>query len=219
MNEYIDNLKRLRDLTQKQELNTAELSRADLRTLKSALSKTIEGQMEVHEDSFVQFYESVIQDDLEVNFSSILGDENYTNASTYAEVCLGVAKTISKLPKDVRVGTWILNSLKFIDFIVVHYIQEIKKEIPDNALIENDKVKYGDEKLRYKMLQRYEVNISHAGSWLLSMYEIRTRIVHNTQKEKATDKHIFRVENYHEISKKATKLYSKILVVFKVVYK
>lgn len=217
MSEYIKNLKILRNRAASNSLGEG-ISESDSKLIKSALSKVI-SQDDFIEDVFVNFYESIINDDLEVDFKSILGAPDYEGASMYSRLCIGEAKSIKNLPTNIRIGTWVLNALKFVDYIVVHYIQVVKEEVPDNGLIENDNTSYGDERLRYKMLQRYEHSVSNAGSWLLDMYDLRTRLVHNTQIEKQTNRHVFKIENYSQISRSAAKLYPRILKTFQIVYK
>lgn len=125
------------------------------------------------ENPFVYFYEDVIADSLAYNFQSVLGATYYKNASDDALSCLNICDDFYRL-SSWSVNGWLQNALKFIDNIVLHYIQENLKEIPKtypNA---------GVEKARYIQLSEKTGDISTAGYELKDLYDLRNDLEHRT---------------------------------------
>lgn len=126
------------------------------------------------ENPFVYFYEDIITNSLAYNFQTALGTTYYKNASDDALSCLNICDDFYKL-SSWSVNGWLLNALKFIDNIVLHYIQEVLKEIPK---------KYpntGIEKSRYKQLsEKVEDDIRITGSVLEDLYNLRNDLEHRT---------------------------------------
>lgn len=126
------------------------------------------------ENPFVYFYEDVIANSLSYNFQTVLGTPYYKNASDDALSCLNICDDFYKISSWIING-WLQNALKFIDNIVLHYIQEVLKEIPK---------KYpntGIEKSRYKQLsEKDEDDIRISGSVLENLYDLRNDLEHRT---------------------------------------
>ena len=125
------------------------------------------------ENPFVYFYEDVIANSLAYNFQTALGTTYYKNASDDALSCLNICDDFYRL-SSWSVNGWLQNALKFIDNIVLHYIQENLKEIPKtypNA---------GVEKARYIHLSEKTGDISTAGYELKDLYDLRNDLEHRT---------------------------------------
>lgn len=125
------------------------------------------------ENPFVYFYEDVIANSLVYDFQSALGTTYYKNASDDALSCLNICDDFYRL-SSWSVNGWLQNALKFIDNIVLHYIQENLKEIPKtypNA---------GVEKARYIQLSEKTGDISTAGYELKDLYDLRNDLEHRT---------------------------------------
>jgi len=125
------------------------------------------------ENPFAYFYEDVISSSLSFNFKSVLGDEQFKNASEDALACLEICIDFSKLP-IYSISGWLQNALKFIDHLVLHYIQEVLKETPI--------ILGGEEKSRYIQIKRKKGEISDAGDKLIYLYELRSKqLEHRTR--------------------------------------
>jgi len=123
---------------------------------------------------FVFFYEDIISNSLDYDFHQSLGDDIYKKASDDALSCLEICIEFRKLG-TVTVYNWLQNALKFSDNIVLHYLQDICKEIPK---------KYKDagiEKSRYMQLSEEKSDISTAGHCLKELYELRNKNEHRTK--------------------------------------
>lgn len=170
-------------------------------------------------DSFVIFYEDVIQEQLTFIFKDILSEEEYSNSSEHAKVCLSICRTFTELPKNAKVGAWLGDALKFIDYLILHYIQEIRKDliIPDDYT--GNKSNFGAERRRYDKLKSYEKPISDAGAWLEHLYSIRSRIQHNTTVNKKSGKHTLKLPSYNRIQRTISQKYPKVLNLIRHIYK
>jgi hypothetical protein len=125
------------------------------------------------ENPFEYFYEDVIASSLSFNFKSVLGDAQFKNASEDALACLEICIDFSKLP-IYSISGWLQNALKFIDHLVLHYIQEVLKETPI--------ILGGEEKSRYIQIKRKKGEISDAGDKLIYLYELRSKqLEHRTR--------------------------------------
>lgn len=126
------------------------------------------------ENPFVYFYEDIILSSLNFDFQLAIGKPNYRNASDDALTCLNMCAEFRKL-SGWNVSGWLNNALKFIDNIVLHYIQNICCEIPEKH--QNS----GIEKSRYIQLSlKKDKDISVAGSVLKDLYDLRNKLEHRT---------------------------------------
>lgn len=128
---------------------------------------------EAKENPFIYFYEDVISCSLAFNFQTILGMPYFKNASDDALSCLNICDDFCKL-SSWSVNGWLQNALKFVDNIVLHYLQESLKEIPktySNA---------GIEKARYIHLSEKAGDVSTAGYELKDLYDLRNNFEHRT---------------------------------------
>lgn len=126
------------------------------------------------ENPFVYFYEDVILSSLSFDFQPAIGEINYKNASDDALACLNLCAEFRKL-SNWSVSGWLGNALKFIDNIVLHYIQDVCNEIPKKY------IDSGIEKSRYVQLSlNKEKEISVAGAELKDLYDLRNDLEHRT---------------------------------------
>jgi hypothetical protein len=153
---------------------------------------------------FEYFYEDVISSSLQINFKSIIGEPTYKNAGKDALACLEIAMEIRKLSPH-SMPSWIQGALKFIDYIVLHYIQEYHGDIPkkyNNA---------GIEKSRYCQLSDYsDSEIRVAGNELINLYEMRNSFEHRTITHKDGTQELIK-PRYGRLRKEGVKLYSNAL--------
>jgi hypothetical protein len=125
------------------------------------------------ENPFVYFYEDVVANSLAYNFQTVLGTPYYKNASDDALSCLNICDDFYRL-SSWSVNGWLQNALKFIDNIVLHYIQNKLKEIPKKY------DGFGVEKSRYIQLSGKIGDISTAGYELKDLYDLRNDLEHRT---------------------------------------
>ena len=170
-------------------------------------------------DSFVIFYEDVIQKQLTVVFSGILSKTDYSNSSEHAKVCLSICGTFTKLPKNAKCGAWLSDALKFVDYLILHYIQEIREDTINPDDYTGEKSKFGAERRRYDKLKSYEKPVSDAGAWLEQLYVIRSRIQHNTTVNKKTGQHTLKLPQYNRIQKTISQKYPQVLNLIEHIYK
>jgi hypothetical protein len=123
---------------------------------------------------FVFFYEDVIAEPLEFSFSSVLRPHSYELASDDARCCLHICSDFSRLT-SWNVYGWLQNALKFTDHLVLHYIQDHRRETPKSY----DKM--GVERCRYKHLSEKEGNIALVGTKLDLLYYKRNGLEHRTR--------------------------------------
>jgi len=170
-------------------------------------------------DTFIIFYEDVIQKDLSIQFNQVLSEQDYTGTSEHARVCLTLCNEFRNLPKDVKVGAWLSDALKFIDYLILHYIQDIRNDTINPDDYTGDKSNYGEERRRYDKMKSYEKPISNAGSWLEDLYGIRNRVQHNTTVDRKSGKHALKLLNYNQIQKTISEKYPMTLNLIEYIYK
>lgn len=169
-------------------------------------------------DSFIHFYEDVIQKELTVIFKEIISEPDYCNSSEHAKVCLSLCPAFSELPRNAKVGAWLSDALKFVDYLILHFIQEIREDIIDPNDYVGEKSILREERRRYDKLRSYEQPISNLGSWLDDLYMQRNRIQHNTTVNKSSGKHTLKLPRYNHIQKAVTKKYPEILNLIEHIY-
>lgn len=125
------------------------------------------------ENPFVYFYEDIISNSIEINFQNALGGTIYKHASDDALNCLNICTEFYKL-SSWGVSGWLQNALKFIDNIILHYIQEVLMEIPKQY------TNAGIEKARYIQLSEKTGDVSIVGYELKELYDLRNNLEHRT---------------------------------------
>jgi hypothetical protein len=122
---------------------------------------------------FEYFYEDVSGKALAVDFRTALGEKYYKPASDDAQSCLNICNEFRKISSWSIVG-WLQNALKFADHIVLHYIQEKCKLLPERQ------ANAGVEKSRYIQLSKMQGDIAIAGALLKDLYDLRNGLEHRT---------------------------------------
>lgn len=130
-------------------------------------------KFDTNSNAFVYFYEDIIDSKFDFDFQSELGVKYYKNATDDALSCLYICDDFKKL-SSWKINGWLHSALKFVDNIVLHYIQENLKEIPKT--IDG----CGLEKSRYIQLAEKNGDISIVGSELKDLYDLRNDLEHRT---------------------------------------
>jgi len=163
------------------------------------------------DNPFVYFYEDIIEAKLLINFKEILGTPYYPNAESDAWCCLHICDEFKKL-STWSVSGWLQNALKFIDHMVLHYIQKELNELPKKYS------QKGEESSRYQQLSEKPTEIAKAGNKLLELYKLRNGLEHRTRTLPDGQQMILKPKRA-EIRKTVSKLYPEVLHVFISVYK
>ncbi|HLS30737.1 MAG TPA: hypothetical protein VK021_07775 [Flavobacteriaceae bacterium] len=164
------------------------------------------------ENPFVYFYEDIIENPIAYDFEKGLGLVYYKNASADALTCINICDDFYRLSSWIING-WLQNALKFIDNIVLHYIQEVLKEIPKkypNA---------GVEKSRYKQLsEKTENELRIIGIILEELYDLRNHLEHRTRIFSDGRQEILRPQ-YNKVRRTVVKKYPHVLKALLKIYK
>lgn len=125
------------------------------------------------QEPFTYFCEDVTEQKLLVDFLAIIGAQSYKSASNDALVCLDLCTQFSRLSKTQAPG-WLDSALKFIDHLVLHYIQEVKQTKPRRYK------DLGIERSRYRQLSDLDAATAHTGNRLNDLYMLRNELQHRT---------------------------------------
>jgi len=143
----------------------------------------------INDDPFVFYYEDVIASKLLFSYKLSLKEDEYMDAADNARACLNITHGIRSIP-SYSIMNWIQSSLKFIDNIVLHYIQDIEGEKPK---------KYTDcgiEKSSYKQLTEFKSpNIKVAGHNLTQIYDLRNKSEHRRKTEENGRQTLLKLDN------------------------
>lgn len=162
------------------------------------------------QNPFVFFYEDVTSSLLDFNFTSILGNTQYKNASDDALACLEICDDFSKLPL-YSINGWLQNALKFTDYLVLHYIQEVLKETPIKL--------GGEEKSRYIQIKKKQGAISEAGNKLVYLYELRSKHLEHRTKIFPDGRQEIIAPPRKQIRKEVSKSFPLVMKIFLNTYK
>jgi len=154
---------------------------------------------------FEFFYEDVIEASLDFDFNEAIGVPYYNNAEKDALCCLNICDEFNKI-SPYKIYGWLQNALKFIDNIVLHYIQEYLKQVPKKY------DSFGQEKSRYKQLSesKAQKEISEAGYILINLYDMRNKLEHRTKVNADGTQELIRPK-YGKFRQKVRKLYPLVL--------
>lgn len=160
---------------------------------------------------FEYFYEDIIASQLGIDFSKILSIGDYKNIKEDAKECLDICNEFRKLSSRI-VNTWLQSSLKVADYLVLHFIQGIKKDRPKTYS------GLGVERARYRQLTEYigetEKNL---GAKLEALYSARNSNEHRTYKNEDGTQTLLRPDR-HRTRKLVIDFYPEILDGFKKIY-
>lgn len=132
-----------------------------------------EKRKEADKNPFYFFYEDVINAKLNYLFDAALGATTYRAASDDARSCLLICNNFKKM-NGYGTTVWLGAALKFVDNIVLHYIQEVCKQAPKKY------VDAGVEKSRYVQLAKMSGKPATCGAVLKNLYEMRNGLEHRT---------------------------------------
>jgi len=165
-----------------------------------------------NKDSFLYFYRNVIQAEDVFNYSGVLN--NYGQAQGHATICLTIFLDFLTLEGDHRVCTWLQSAIRFVDCIVIHYIQEVLRE----ESVSQDGV--GAERSRYIQINRRNVKAQKAGRIMENLYKQRSKMEHVTKTDKNNPKKKILVPpNYNRIRNIILQTFPEALDVFNDAYK
>ncbi len=189
-----------------QQWNNKDVSKEDARN--RLLTAYIEQQNRINEAKnkpFIFFYEDIIAKQLTVDFETVLTPKDYLSAEGDARCCLELCNNFKSLSSWV-ITAWLPSALKFVDNIVLHYIQnsaQLKVQKYKNA---------GVEKSRYIQLSKQaDKDIAFAGSLLANMYELRNKLEHRTITHDDGTQEILRPQR-NKVRREVAKLYPRILM-------
>lgn len=166
------------------------------------------------DDFFIRFHEDVTKEDLNFDYETSLGEENYDAASQEAEACINVFASFEEIKANSSLLSWVVNALKFTDILALQYIQDILKEEPINH------PDNGVERSRYIQINKAKNRAHVAGRILNNLYDQRNKLEHRTKKDpNDSSKQIILKPDYNKARKKIIKDYPKALKSFKTAYK
>lgn len=165
------------------------------------------------EDSFVYFYSNILKSADIFDFSSVL-NENYTQAQSYANVCVLIFNDFSYLKADPLLQSWLQNAIKFVDCIVIHYLQEVLNEEP----IAQENV--GVERSRYRQINKKGVKAERAGRIMDNLYGDRNKMEHTTNPHPKNPKmQVLTPPKYNKVKKNIQKRFPEALESFNEAFK
>jgi len=170
-----------------------------------------ERKAEARKSPFKYFYEDIIALSLDYNFQIALGNSYFDNATHDAKSCLDISVEFRKVTPSI-IFSWLQNALKFIDHLVLHYIQECCKETP--KVFPNQR---GIESSRYLHLANKNGNISQAGYKLGELYEMRSQNEHRTKE--INGKQVLIRPKTNRVRYRVVELFPEILKIFLKTYK
>lgn len=147
----------------------------DSETISESIMIMDEKAQKIKSNPFEYFYEDIIQELLNVDITSQFKKGEYKALKEDTIECLEICDEFYKLSSR-KVNTWLQSSLKVVDYMVLHYIQVIRKDKPKKY----DRL--GVERSRYQHLQDYsEQEIKDIGVKLNALYEARNSNEHRTR--------------------------------------
>ncbi len=165
------------------------------------------------ENAFVYFYTNILEAAEIFDFSSVLGDY-YDEANGQAIICLNIFIDFASLEDDQRLRPWLQGAIKFVDFIVIHYLQEVLKEAP---VSQGD---VGKERSRYIQINRKGVKAQKAGRVMDNLYDERNKMEHVTKTDpNDPNKQILFPPKFSKVRKNIQKRFPEALESFNEAFK
>ena len=169
------------------------------------LIKEKEKQVKAEEDYFIYFYTDVSDLQEIFDYSDVLGD-GYVLAQEHASTCVSMFSSFSVLGEDVKLISWLQSAIRFVDCIVIHYLQEILKEKPEN---QGDA---GKERSRYIQITRKGIKAEKAGRIMDNLYDERNNMEHITKTDPGNpDKQIMHPPNYKRVKRNINRRFPEAL--------
>ncbi len=201
----MDYLKTLRDI--KDSIGKGRELTASNKLIVIGLIEKEEETIGMNEDSFVYFYEDVIDNNIEFEFEEALTTAVYQLAQADATNCLITFSSFKKIEDNSALYSWLQNAIRFTDHLALHYIQEIIKEEPE---------KQGDagrERSRYIQINQKKNDAEKAGRIMDNLYECRNKLEH--RKVENSDSQRIIPPNYKKVRKQIAKRYPEALICFR----
>lgn len=153
---------------------------------------------------FEYFYEDIIKEILEVDFSKKLSVDDYKNLKEDSKECLEICNDFHSISSN-KINSWLSSSFKVVDYLVLHIIQNINQEKPKTY------TGVGIEKARYKQLSEYvDSNLSMVGTKLYALYDTRNQNEHRTRTNPDGSQQLIK-PNRHKTRKMVVEYYPVIM--------
>jgi len=172
-----------------------------------------EAEVNAEKDYFVYFYGNVLGSLDVFDFSNVL-DNYYTEAQEHASVCVSLFIDFKHLESNKKLQNWLQSAIRFVDCIVIHYLQEVLGESPTR---QKDA---GVEKSRYMQINRKEVKAEKAGRIMADLYGERSKMEHITKSDPNNPgNQILVPPNFNKVRRKILKRFPEALESFNNAFK
>ena len=164
----------------------------------------------MNEDSFVYFYEDVIESDIGFEFEEILTTEVYQVAQGDATNCLNTFSSFKKIEENQSLYSWLQNAIRFTDHLALHYLERIIQEEPEKQGYA------GAERSRYIQINQKKNDAEKAGRIMHNLYDYRNKMEHREIKS-SDDSESVRIvpPNYTRVKKQVVRRYPEALICFR----
>jgi len=168
---------------------------------------------EALQDTFVYFYTDILGAADMFDFSSVL-NIHYAQAQGHANTCISLFIKFTYLEEDPKLQSWLQSAIRFVDCIVIHYLQEVLNEAPEP---QEDR---GIERSRYKQITRQGVKAQRAGRIMDDLYGERNKMEHSSRVDpKDSNKRILIPPNFNRVKRKIKKRFPEALESFNEAFK
>src|SRR5690554_2568878 len=147
-----------KNLEQKSSVDSGFANSANQEMVDNYVEVKLDWWERISKEPFEYYYEDVIGDEIGFSYKQFLDDEAYKGIKEDARECLEFCGQFKNLSSRI-VLPWLSSSLKIIDYIVLHYLQEVKKTTPPKY------EKVGVERSRYYHLTEFQ-EVKDAGNLL-----------------------------------------------------
>ncbi|XCF07530.1 hypothetical protein ABI125_06645 [Tamlana crocina] len=201
----MDYLKTLQDI--KDSIGEGKELTASNKLIVIGLIEKEEETIGMNEDSFIYFYEDVIDHEIQFEFEEALTTAVYELAQGDATNCLNTFSSFKKIEDNSALYSWLQNAIRFTDHLALHYLQEIIKEVPEK---QGDA---GQERSRYIQINQKKNDAEKAGRIMDNLYECRNKLEH--RKVENSDSQRIIPPNYKRAKKQIIKRYPEALICFR----
>ncbi len=168
---------------------------------------------EAEKDPFIYLFKNITSRDEPFEFQPYLGD-SYPFAKEHANSCINIFHDFSELEANAKLHNWLSSAIKVVDFIAIHYIQEVLEEEP---VKHKD---HGKERSRYIQINQNGISAQKAGRIMDNLYGDRNKMEHQTKNDPNNPtKQIMVTPKYSRVLKNIKKNFPTALITFDDVYK
>ncbi|TDM55097.1 hypothetical protein [Aliivibrio fischeri] len=168
---------------------------------------------EAEKDSFIYLFKNITSRDNLFEFQPYLGD-SYPFAKEHASSCINIFNDFSKLEANAKLHNWLSSAIKVVDFIAIHYIQEVLEEEP---VKHQD---HGKERSRYIQINQNGISAQKAGRIMENLYGDRNKMEHQTKNDPNNPtKQIMVTPKYSRVLRNIKKNFPTALITFDDAYK